>query len=69
MELHNSWGKAGYGGPEPPPGTGDHPYVATLYALNVPKLDLKQHTDLAAFQQAMEGKVLATAKITGHFGR
>ena len=69
MELANSFGKPGYGGPQPPPGSGDHPYVATLYALNVPKLDLKQHTDLAGFHKAMEGKVLATAKITGYYGR
>jgi Raf kinase inhibitor-like YbhB/YbcL family protein len=69
VELHNSWGKPGYGGPQPPPGTGDHPYVVTLYALNVPKLDLKPSTDLAGFQKALEGKVLGTAKITGYYGR
>ena len=69
VELANSFGKPGYGGPQPPPGSGDHPYVATLCALNVPKLDLKQHTDLAGFHKAMEGKVLATAKITGYYGR
>jgi Raf kinase inhibitor-like YbhB/YbcL family protein len=69
MELHNSWGKAGYGGPQPPPGTGDHPYVVTLYALNVAKLDLKPATNLADFQKAMGGKVLGTAKITGYYGR
>ena len=68
-ELHNSWGKAGYGGPQPPPGTGDHPYVVTLYALNVPKLDVKPATNLAGFQKAMEGKILGTAKITGYYGR
>ena len=69
VELHNSWGKPGYGGPQPPPGTGDHPYVATLYALNVPQLDLKPATDLAGFQKAMEGKILGTAKVTGYYGR
>jgi Raf kinase inhibitor-like YbhB/YbcL family protein len=69
VELHNSWGKTGYGGPQPPPGTGDHPYVATLYALNVPRLDLKPDTGLAGFHQALEGKVLGTAKITGYYGR
>ncbi len=68
-ELGNSYGKPGYGGPQPPPGSGDHPYVATLYALNIPRLDLKQHTDLAGFHKAMEGKILATAKITGYYGR
>lgn len=69
VELHNSWGKAGYGGPQPPPGTGDHPYVVTLYALKVAKLDLPPATSLAAFEKALEGKVLATAKITGYYGR
>ena len=40
VELKNSFGDIGYGGPQPPKGTGDHPYVFTLYALNVEKLDL-----------------------------
>lgn len=69
VELHNSWGKPGYGGPQPPPGTGDHPYVVTLYALKVPKLDLKPATNLDSFQKALEGKTLGTAKITGYYGR
>ena len=68
-QLRNSFGKPGYGGPQPPPGSGDHPYVATLYALNVPKLDLKPDINLDGFQKAMEGKVLATAKTTGYYGR
>ncbi|MGQ9689040.1 MAG: YbhB/YbcL family Raf kinase inhibitor-like protein [Desulfobaccales bacterium] len=69
VELHNSWGKPGYGGPQPPPGTGDHPYEVTLYALKVAKLDLKAATKLTEFQKALEGKVLGTAKITGYYGR
>jgi len=69
VELHNSWGKAGYGGPQPPPGTGDHPYVVTLYALNIAKLELPPATNLAGFQKALEGKVLGTAKMTGYYGR
>ena len=69
VELNNSWGKPGYGGPQPPPGTGDHPYVVTLYALEVAKLDLKPATDLAGFQKALEGKILDSIKITGYYGR
>lgn len=69
VELQNSFGKPGYGGPQPPPGSGDHPYVFTLYALNVPKVDLPKSTNLAAFKHTMEGKTLATATITGYFGR
>jgi Raf kinase inhibitor-like YbhB/YbcL family protein len=69
LELKNSFGDPGYGGPQPPRGSGDHPYVATVYALDVPRLDLGSHTSLAAFQQALAGKVLASASITGYFGR
>jgi len=69
VELKNSFGDLGYGGPQPPKGTGDHPYVATLYALKVDRLDLPPATGLAAFQKALEGKVLTTATLTGYFGR
>lgn len=69
VELQTSWGKPGYGGPQPPPGTGDHPYVVTLYALSVPKLDLKQTSGWADLKKAMEGKILGTAAITGYYGR
>lgn len=69
QELLNSFGSPGYGGPQPPPGSGPHPYVATLYALKVPRLDLPARTSLSAFQKAIEGKVLATATVTGIYER
>jgi hypothetical protein len=69
QELNSSFGDPGYGGPQPPKGTGDHPYVVTVYALNMARLDLGRATTLAAFQKALEGKVLASASITGYFGR
>ena len=69
QELKNSFGNLGYGGPQPPQGTGDHPYVITLYALNVAHLDLPPDTSLEAFRTALEGKILATSTLTGMFGR
>jgi Raf kinase inhibitor-like YbhB/YbcL family protein len=69
VELKNSFGDAEYGGPQPPKGTGDHPYVVTLYALHVERLDLGTHTSLSAFKKAIEGKVIASASITGKYGR
>ena len=69
MELKNSWGDVGYGGPQPPKGTGDHPYVVTLYALNVEKLDLGVNTSLSVFKKAIEGKVIGSVFITGKYGR
>jgi Raf kinase inhibitor-like YbhB/YbcL family protein len=69
IELKNSFGDVGYGGPQPPKGTGDHPYVITVYALSVEKLSLGVDTSLVAFQKAIEGKVIESASITGKYGR
>ncbi|MFA5111006.1 MAG: YbhB/YbcL family Raf kinase inhibitor-like protein [Desulfobaccales bacterium] len=69
VELKNSFGDLGYGGPQPPRGSGDHPYVFTLYALSVPKVELPKNAGLAAFKQALKDKTLATATLTGYFGR
>jgi Raf kinase inhibitor-like YbhB/YbcL family protein len=69
IELKNSFGDIGYGGPEPPAGTGDHPYVFTIYALSVDKLNLPVSTSLAAFTKAIEGKVLGSATVMGKYGR
>jgi Raf kinase inhibitor-like YbhB/YbcL family protein len=69
VEIKNSFGDIGYGGPQPPKGTGDHPYIITLYALNVEKLDLGVNTSLPAFKRAIEGKGIGSGSITGIFGR
>jgi Raf kinase inhibitor-like YbhB/YbcL family protein len=69
LELRNSFGTPGYGGPQPPSGSGDHPYVVTLYALDVSKLELPANTSLANFKKALQDRVLASASITGYFGR
>lgn len=69
LELKNSFGDIGYGGPQPPRGSGEHPYVITLHALNTDKLSLPVNANLAAFHKAIEGKVLGRAKITGKYER
>ena len=69
LELRNSWGDIGYGGPEPPRGTGEHSYVTTLYALNMEKLDLGTNTSLSKFERTIKGKIIGSASITGKYGR
>jgi Raf kinase inhibitor-like YbhB/YbcL family protein len=69
IELRNSFGDIGYGGPQPPKGTGDHPYVVTLYALKVEKLELELATSLSAFKKNIEGTVIGSAAITGKYGQ
>ena len=66
-ELMNSYNQVGYGGPAPPKGSGSHPYVATIYALNVESLDLGVDTTLSQFERAIEGKIIAEATMTGYF--
>ena len=67
VELQNTFGATGYGGPQPPRGTGPHAYVVTLYALKIDKLELRPNAGLADFQNAIKGKVIGEASITGHY--
>ena len=68
-ELLNSYNEKGYGGPAPPKGSGSHPYVATLYALNVSSLPLGKDTVLSAFLRGLEGKTIAEVSLTGYYER
>lgn len=68
-ELNNSFGWIGYGGPQPPKGSGPHKYEITVYALNVNNLDLEIHTPLKIFQKSLEGKVIDSTKIVGIYER
>jgi len=67
VEMKNSYNEMGYGGPEPPRGSGVHPYVATLYALNVAGLKLNADITLTEFLRVIEGKVIAEVGMTGTF--
>jgi len=68
-ELHSTFGTPAYGGPQPPVGTGLHDYEATLYALDTTSLSLPDNATLAQFEAAVAPHALATARLTGRFGR
>ncbi|WP_456432340.1 YbhB/YbcL family Raf kinase inhibitor-like protein [Thermosulfuriphilus sp.] len=68
-ELKNSFGFVGYGGPQPPPGTGDHPYVFTIYALSTEDLDLPEDINLEGFLGAIEPYVLDKTSLTGYYSQ
>lgn len=68
-ELITSWGQTGYDGPQPPVGSGDHEYVARLYALDVPKLDVPENISRSEFLNAIEGHVIAEETYSGFFER
>ena len=63
-EGENDWHQRGYGGPCPP--VGRHRYVHTLYALDVTLNDLHTPTR-SALLQAIEGHVLAEARLIGTY--
>jgi Raf kinase inhibitor-like YbhB/YbcL family protein len=54
----------GYAGPCPPNGTGTHRYIFELYALGS-SLGLESGSSRAQLQQTMEGRILASATLTG----
>lgn len=68
-ELMTSWGRPGYGGPQPPVGSGDHEYVAKLYALDVPTLDVDENTSRSDFLKAVESHVITKEEYSGFFER
>ena len=62
----NGFGRRGYGGPCPPSGT--HRYEFVLYALDA-ALGLAGTPRIGEVQAAMQGHVLAEAKLTGTYQR
>ena len=69
MELANRAGRIGYGGPQPPVGSGVHDYEVTVFALDVPRLGVGPQASLGNVTAAMRGHVLGRASLTGRFGR
>ncbi len=63
----NDFGKIGYGGPCPPPGS-PHRYFFKLYALDA-KLNLKAGTTKAEVERDMKGHILGQAELMGRYGR
>jgi Raf kinase inhibitor-like YbhB/YbcL family protein len=63
----NDFRRVGYGGPCPPPGAPHH-YVFKLYALDA-VLSLNPRATKAELLRAMEGHVLAEARMTGIYQR
>ncbi len=69
IEIQNSFGRDGYGGPMPPPGSGTHHYEFTLYAISLSHLGLNSQDAIGDFEEALVGKVIAQARLTGTFER
>jgi phosphatidylethanolamine-binding protein (PEBP) family uncharacterized protein len=69
-ELMNSYGDFGYGGPNPPPTTGVHKYIFTIYALNTASITVKKNfISEAKLKKLLRGKILAEASWSGKYKR
>ena len=64
VEGINDYGETGYGGPNPP--DREHTYRFRLFALDS-ALELEAGADKAALEAAMDGHVLAEARLTGTY--
>lgn len=62
----NSVGNTGYTGPCPP--SGMHHYIFKIYALDT-MLDVPSSADKKILEDAITGRILAKAEITGLYGR
>ncbi len=63
----NDFGRIGYGGPCPPPGSA-HRYFFKLYALDA-KTNLKAGATKAELEKAMRGHILAQTELMGRYKR
>lgn len=69
VQAENDFGMAGYGGPCPPPGSGTHHYSLTLYAVAAAHLPLGNTVSASAVATWLKSHAVATATLTGTYGR
>ena len=67
-EGRNDVNESGYGGPQPPPGDGEHRYFFSLYALREPS-GLTAGCTADDLRRAVVGKELARGVLIGTFER
>jgi hypothetical protein len=69
MEGNTDFGKPGWGGPCPPPGSGKHHYQFSLFALKIDKIEVPPGASPAMIGFNAKANAIATAKLTGLFSR
>jgi Raf kinase inhibitor-like YbhB/YbcL family protein len=69
LQTRTDYGAPGYGGPCPPPGDHPHRYLFTVFAVKVPKLDVKVETSAAVVGFNLHFNTLARAEVMGLFKR
>ena len=65
QEQTNSYGQMGYGGPQPPKGTGKHIYEAIIFALDTDKISLSGEVNEKQLLAKIKPNILAQASLNG----
>ena len=68
-EVHNDFGKPGYGGPCPPKGHGPHHYHFKLFALDVDRLDLGPIAKVIDIENGARKHAIAKGELIGTYER
>lgn len=69
-ELENSFGDIGWGGPQPPKGTGNHEYVFTIFALKTEKSGISQKfISESELRKKLKDAIIGEASISAYFSR
>jgi len=68
-EVHNDFGKAGYGGPCPPKGHGPHHYHFKLFALDVDKLNIAAGAKVLDVENEAAKHAIAQGELVGTYER
>ena len=69
LELFNSFGEKGYGGPLPRNGSGIHRYQFTLRAMSAEKFDVSPYTSLPSLGPLLREYLITSASLMGIFER
>jgi Raf kinase inhibitor-like YbhB/YbcL family protein len=69
VQSMTDFGKPGFGGPCPPQGDKPHRYIFTLFALDVPKLDLDEKANAALVGFMVNQHAIAKASLISYYGR
>jgi Raf kinase inhibitor-like YbhB/YbcL family protein len=68
VQGYTDFGMSSYGGPCPPPGPA-HRYIATVYALKVPKLELDSKATAALLRFMLRDQTIALGRASATYGR
>lgn len=67
--MRTDYGQYAWGGPHPPAGHGPHRYQFTVFALDVPALDLPAEVSAAVVGFNLNAHALAKTTLTGLYER